>query len=239
MSEWLSGKHAVAGALRGGRRAVHEVLFRPATPGIEEIERLAAAAGVPCRAAVEDLRELGAQGVAARCGGYRYLGEADLPEPQGQNDLVVVLDQIQDPQNLGAMVRTSEAAGARAVCIPERRAAQVTPAVVRAAAGATELLPVHRVVNIARCLGRLKKLGYWTVGLAPEAPAGWTEVDYRGPIAVVIGAEGDGIRPLVGRECDFMVRLPMRGRVESLNASAALAAIVYEVVRQQESGTPS
>lgn len=236
MSEWLSGKHAVSGALRGDRRTVHEVLFRPGAQGTAEIERLAAAAGVPCRAAGEDVRELGAQGIAARCGGYRYLGEADLPAPQGAHDLVVVLDQIQDPQNLGAMVRSAEAAGARAVCIPERRAAQVTPAVVRAAAGATELVPVHRVVNVARCLARLKKLGYWSVGLAPGAPSSWTEVDYSGAVAVVIGAEGDGIRPLVARECDFMVRLPMRGRVESLNASAALAAILYEVVRQQGGG---
>jgi 23S rRNA (guanosine2251-2'-O)-methyltransferase len=233
VSEWISGKHAVAGVLRGDRRTVHEVLYRPGAAGLEEIESLAAASGIPCRESKDEVRELGAQGIAARCGGYRYMAEADLPAPRGEHGLVVVLDQIQDPQNLGAMVRTAESAGARAVCIPERRAAQISPAVVRASAGATELVPVHRVVNVARCLSLLKKLGYWTVGLAPDGASAWNEVDYTGAVAVVIGAEGDGIRPLVAKQCDFMVRLPMRGRVESLNASAALAAILYEVVRQQ------
>lgn len=233
MSEWLSGKHAVAGALRGERRQVHEVIFAPGSPGVDEILALAEASAVTTRAAGDEVRDLGAQGVAARCGGYRYRGETDLPDGADGQALVVVLDQIQDPQNLGAMVRTAEAAGACAVCIPERRAAQVTPAVVRASAGATELVPIHRVVNIARTLGRLKKQGYWTVGLAPDSGTVWDQVDYRGAVAVVIGAEGDGIRPLVARQCDFMVELPMRGRVESLNASAALAAMLYEIVRQQ------
>jgi len=233
LSEWLSGKHAVAGALRGERRQVHEVIFAPGSPGVDEILVLAEASAVTTRAAGDEVRDLGAQGVAARCGGYRYRGETDLPDGADGQALVVVLDQIQDPQNLGAMVRTAEAAGACAVCIPERRAAQVTPAVVRASAGATELVPIHRVVNIARTLGRLKKQGYWTVGLAPDSGTVWDQVDYRGAVAVVIGAEGDGIRPLVARQCDFMVELPMRGRVESLNASAALAAMLYEIVRQQ------
>jgi 23S rRNA (guanosine2251-2'-O)-methyltransferase len=233
MSEWLAGKHAVAAALRGDRRRVHEILARPGSPGLDSIRALAEAASVPLSMTQADSRELHGTGVAARCDGYRYGGESDLPAPVGGVGLVVVLDQIQDPQNLGAMVRTAEAAGATAVCIPERRAAQVTPAAVRASAGATELLPIHRVVNVARTLNRLQDSGYWTVGLVPEATTSWAAVDYSGAIAVVIGAEGDGVRPLVAKQCDFLVGLPMRGRVESLNASAALAAVLYEAVRQQ------
>ena len=195
-------------------------------------------AGVPVREI--GARELGgvAPGatIAARCSAFRYRDEVDLPAADSQlPGLVIVLDGIQDPQNLGAIVRTAEAAGAAALCIPARRAAQVTPAVVRASAGATEHLPVYRVTNITRTLDRLKSLGYWTVGLSADATMRWDGLDYQQAVALVVGAEGQGLRRLVAASCDHLVALWMGGRVQSLNASAAFAAVVYEVVRQQQS----
>lgn len=238
MSEWLVGKHVVSAALRGDARTVHEVWLRRGArvDEIEEIGSLAHGRGV----AVSEVdpermpRAAGRGGaVAARCGPFRYRDESQLPAPGDGEPLIVVLDRIQDPQNLGAMIRTAEAAGADALCIATRRAAEVTPAVVRASAGASEYLPIHRVGNMARTLGLLRDLGYWSVGLALGGAESWCEVDYRGPIALVVGAEGEGLRRLVAESCDHLVSLPMTGRVESLNASAAFAATVYELVRQR------
>lgn len=239
MTEWLRGRHSVEEALAGSARDVLEVLVRG---GVREaaggrIEALARAQGVSIGIAARDaLDELDLDGasVVACCSSFRYRGEHDLPPGDGDR-LIVVLDSIQDPQNLGAIIRTAEVVGADALCIAERRSAQVTPAVVRASAGATEHLPIHRVVNIARLLGRLRKTGYWSVGLAPEGGEAWDQVDYRGPIALVVGAEGTGLRRLVAHQCDHLVALPVRGKVESLNASAAFAAVAFEVQRQRGS----
>ncbi len=237
MTEWLRGRHAVEEALAGAARDVFEVLVRKGVRGAAgvRIEALAGEQGIGIAVANrDDFARLDLEGatVAARCSAFRYRHEHDLPSGEG-NRLVVVLDSIQDPQNLGAIIRTAEVVGADALCIAERRAAQVTPAVVRAAAGATEHLPIYRVVNIARLLGRLRKMGYWSVGLAPEGGERWDQVDYRGPIALVVGAEGAGLRRLVAHECDHLVALPVCGKVESLNASAAFAAVAFEVRRQR------
>ncbi len=241
MAEWLIGRHAVAEALAGSARCVHEVwtLAGRRSAAIDEVHNRALVAGVAVRGI--EARELGgvAAGatIAARCSAFQYRAEADLPAANpAVPALVVVLDGIQDPQNLGAIVRTAEAAGAVALCIPTRRAAQVTPAVVRASAGATEHLPVHRVTNIARTLERLKSLGYWVVGLATAGATQWDQMDYKRAVALVVGAEGRGLRRLVADRCDHLVTLQMRGRVQSLNASAAFAAVAFEVVRQQQTG---
>ena len=237
MTEWLVGRHSVEEALAGSARNVLEVLVRKGVRAAagDRIEALARTQGVPVRVAGRgtlDETELDGAGVGALCSSFRYRNENDLP--RGESDrLVIVLDSIQDPQNLGAIIRTAEVVGADALCIAERRAAQITPAVVRASAGATEHLPIYRVVNIARLLGRLRKTGYWSVGLAPEGGEAWDHVDYRGPIALVVGAEGAGLRRLVAHECDHLVALPVRGKVESLNASAAFAAVAFEVRRQR------
>jgi 23S rRNA (guanosine2251-2'-O)-methyltransferase len=238
MTEWLYGRHAVEEALRGSARKVHEVIVRAggrdAANGdvADTARRYNVATTAVGRDAFDDVTPPGTS-VAARCSEFRYRAERDLP-PGVDDSLVVVLDSIQDPQNLGAIIRTAEVAGAHALVIPERRAAQITPAVVKASAGATEHLPVHRVVNIARTLGSLRQSGYWTVGLAPEGDEAWDQVDYRGPIALVVGAEGKGLRRLVAHECDHLVALPVRGRVESLNASAAFAAVAFELQRQRQ-----
>ncbi len=241
MAEWLIGRHAVVEALAGSARRVHEVwtLAGRRSAAIDEVRNRAQVAGVAVRGI--EARELGgvAPGatIAARCSAFRYRDEADLPAAAPSvPSLVVVLDGIQDPQNLGAIVRTAEAAGTVALCIPTRRAAQVTPAVVRASAGATEHLPVHRVTNIAQALEHLKSLGYWVVGLAASGATQWDQIDYQRAVALVVGAEGRGLRRLVADRCDHLVTLPMRGRVQSLNASAAFATVAFEVVRQQQAG---
>jgi len=171
---------------------------------------------------------------AARADPYRYR-EDDLPDadPDAVPCISVVLDHVKDPQNLGAIIRTAEAVGCRALCIPRARAASVTPAVVRAAAGATEHLPIYRLANVARTVQLLKERGWWMVGLDAGGADDWDRVDYRGCTGLVLGEEGSGLHRLVRERCDFRVALPMVGAVASLNVSAAFAAVAYEVLRQQ------
>jgi 23S rRNA (guanosine2251-2'-O)-methyltransferase len=172
------------------------------------------------------------QGFAATVGPYAYADPDEilaLPDP-----LVVVLDEIQDPQNLGAICRTAEAAGVAGVVIPERRAATVTPAVCRASAGAVEHLRVACVRNLADFLADAKERGCWVYGAAQDAPQRYDQPDYRGGVVLVLGAEGKGLRPRVAAACDALIALPMRGRVGSLNVSAAAAALVYGILQTKE-----
>lgn len=246
MSEWLGGRRVVAEVLRGSNRDVLEVLVEEG-PHSEPLERIVEAAGkrsVEVRrvdsATLEEMGLPDAHRVAARCGPFRYQSEADLPAAeQGGSAILVVLDHLEDPQNVGAVLRSAEVAGCIGACIPKRRAAQITPAVVRASAGASEHLPVFEIGNVARTLDRLKDRGYWTVALDGDSPQRWDEVDYRGHIVLVVGAEGRGVHRLVREKCDFRVSLPVVGNVDSLNASAAFAAVLYEVVRQQTGGNPA
>jgi 23S rRNA (guanosine2251-2'-O)-methyltransferase len=147
--------------------------------------------------------------------------------------LLVLLDEVEDPRNLGAVVRTAEAAGAHGLIIPERRAAGLTPTVAKASAGATALLPVARVVNLGRAMEEVKEAGLWVFGLDTEGKEVYWEADFRQPVALIAGAEGKGLRQKVKEACDHLVRIPMRGRVGSLNVSAAMAVVLYEVVRQR------
>ncbi|MBI5478694.1 MAG: 23S rRNA (guanosine(2251)-2'-O)-methyltransferase RlmB [Deltaproteobacteria bacterium] len=182
------------------------------------------------------------QGVCAVVGEYPYVEPEDLLEvarARGEAPLLVVLDGVQDPQNLGALVRTAHVLGAHGLVIPQDRASPVTPAVVRASAGATEHVKVARVVNLARALDTLKQAGLWIAGgVAEEGSAPW-EVDLTAPTALVVGAEGKGIRPLVLRQCDFLARIPMLGRVASLNVSVAGALLLYEALRQRLGARPA
>ena len=144
-----------------------------------------------------------------------------------------MLDEVQDPQNLGAIVRTAEAADAAGLVMPRDRAVAVTPAAVRASAGATEHLAIGRVTNLASFLAWAKRQGLWVAGATAEGERELFAADLTGPLALVIGSEGRGLRPLTTRHCDFLVRIPMRGRVGSLNASAAAAICIYETLRQR------
>jgi 23S rRNA (guanosine2251-2'-O)-methyltransferase len=238
--ELITGRRAVVEALRAGR--VREVLVAVGardTQGLRAVREAARAAKVPVRATergeldrlADDHRGVVARTLANRAAGSQ-MGERDLATfPFGPDALVVVLDGIADPQNLGAAARTAEAAGAAALVTRARRAAGVTPAAVRASAGALEHLPHAVVANIARALARLQEVGFSVVGLDESASRTvFDESCPNGRVAVVIGSEGLGMSRLVRERCDLLVALPVRGRVGSLNASAALAAALYGFV---------
>jgi 23S rRNA (guanosine2251-2'-O)-methyltransferase len=174
------------------------------------------------------------QGVVAVTSAKQYNDLDDLVEAKrGQYSLLVVLDGVEDPHNLGAVIRTADASGADGVIIPERRAASVTALVAKASAGASEHLPVAKVTNIARTLEELKAKNIWTVGLDERGPQSYDSLDYNMDCAIVLGAEGKGIHQLVARKCDFLVSIPMLGKVPSLNVSVAAGVMLYEIVRQR------
>ena len=171
------------------------------------------------------------QGVCADVSEFEYAGPDGLLA--AEDSLVLCLDQVQDPQNLGAACRVAEAAGLAGVVIPERRAAPVTAAVCRASAGAVEHLAVARVGNVADWLARAKEVGAWVYGADAEADTPYDSPDYRGRVVLVLGSEGRGLRPRVRAACDAVVALPQRGRVGSLNVSAAAAALVYGILQRR------
>ncbi len=215
--DFIYGRRPVAEAERG-RRRVHRVWRAPETPA-EELERLC---GSPEH-----------QGVVAEVDPYPYADPTSLFETDDWQGLVLALDQIQDPQNLGAVCRAAEVAGAGGVVILERRAASVTPAACKASAGAVEHLLVARVRNLADWLADAKESGAWIYGAVAEAPKRYTELDWVGRAVLVLGSEGKGIRTRVASRCDELVSIPTRGRVGSLNVSVAAAVILFEAVRQR------
>jgi 23S rRNA (guanosine2251-2'-O)-methyltransferase len=244
----LFGRNAVLEALRAGR-AIRRVMVAESAHG-EAIDRLADAArarGVQIDAVDRQrLDEIGRgvnhQGVVARVAPFRYATVEEIVEAMHRSaspPLVLVLDTLQDPQNFGSLLRTAAAVGAHGAIIPEHRAVEVTPAVARVSAGATEHLPIARVGNLVRALAILKEAGLWVVGLDARAETPHVEADLSGPLAIVVGGEDRGLRPLVRRSCDFLVRLPMPGPVESLNAAVAGSIILYEVLRRRESASPA
>ena len=174
------------------------------------------------------------QGVVAVTSAKQYSDLDDvLGAKRGQHSLVVVLDGVEDPHNLGAILRTADAAGADGIVIPERRAASVTGTVTKASAGASEHLPIAKVTNIARTVEELKERNIWTVGLDERGSQTYDALDYNMDCALVLGAEGKGLHDLVKRKCDFLVSIPMLGKVSSLNVSVAAAVVLYEIVRQR------
>jgi 23S rRNA (guanosine2251-2'-O)-methyltransferase len=240
----LTGIHAVREALDAGR-ALDRVIIAKGRHGdrIEELVALAKERGVPVR--FEDRQQVGRlagtpqhQGVVALAAAKHSLSleellrrDANVP-PTAK--LLVVLDGVEDPHNLGAVMRSALAAGAGGVILPERRATGLNDTVARAAAGAMEHLPVARVVNIARAMEELKDAGYWLVGLDERAKQKYTEVDLTGAIALVLGAEGEGLHDLVRKRCDFLVSIPTTGPIRSLNVSVSAGIVLFEVVRQRQ-----
>lgn len=208
-----------------------------------ELERLAKALGASVRHAQRArLDKLSGtdrhQGVVAVVADFRYSELQELlaaAAAAGQPPLLVVLDGVEDPHNLGAIIRSAQALGAHGVVIPRDRAVGVTPVVAKASAGAIERCKVARVTNIARSLEELKAAGVWTVALAADGERTLEGVELQGAIAIVLGSEGEGVRPLVKRSCDFVARIPMKGGFESLNVSATAAVALYEAARQRAS----
>src|SRR5215472_9051225 len=176
------------------------------------------------------------QGVVAVTSAKQYNDLADvIASKRGEFSLLVILDGVEDPHNLGAILRTADAAGANGVVIPERRSAAVSGTVTKASAGASEHLPIARVTNISRTVEELKENNIWTVGLDERATQTYDSVDYNMDTALVLGGEGKGLHDLVKRKCDFLVSIPMLGKVPSLNVSVAAAVVLYEIVRQRRS----
>lgn len=233
----IHGIHPVLEALRSGTaREVH--LVRRAEGRLAEVEHLAVAQGVRVvRTSPEALAALTGvsqhQGAAARIDVHRRRWTLRDLTDGGAAPLIIVLDGIEDPQNVGAIVRTADAAGVTGIVRQDRRSAALGAAAVKASAGALAHARVVDVVNIARAMEELKSRGVWMVGLAGDGGHAYDAVDYRPPTAVVLGSEGEGLRRLVREHCDFLVRIPMLGQVSSLNVSVAAGVVVYEAVRQR------
>jgi 23S rRNA (guanosine2251-2'-O)-methyltransferase len=187
------------------------------------------------RTELDEMAGTGAhQGVVAVTGAKQYNDLADvIAAKRAQYSLIVVLDGVEDPHNLGAILRTADSAGANGIVIPERRAAAVTGTVTKVSAGASEHMPIAKVTNIARSIEELKAENIWTVGLDERAPQTYDALDYNMDCALVMGGEGKGLHDLVKRKCDFLVSIPMLGKVPSLNVSVAAAVVLYEIVRQR------
>ena len=234
----LSGIHPVVEALRASN-PLERILIAQGAGGarLQEIIDLARRAGVPVRfeprAALERLAGTSAhQGIVALGAARKY---AEL-ESVAERDLLVVLDGVEDPHNLGAIVRTAHAAGAGAVIIPERRAASLTDVVAKAAAGALEHLPVARVTNVNRTLEDLKRRGHWIYGIDERGTEAYDQVDYAARSVMVLGGEGKGLHEQVRNHCDLLVRIPMAGKISSLNVSVAAGVVLFEWRRQRKSG---
>jgi len=236
----LSGIHPVAEALKTGRPLERLVVAQGAGgPRLQEIIDLARRASVAVRfeprSALDRLAGSAAhQGVVAVTSAKQYSDVDDvIGAKRGKYSFLLVLDGVEDPHNLGALLRTADAAGADGVIIPERRAAGVTGTVTKASAGASEHLPIAKVTNIARTVEELKERNIWTVGLDERAKQTYNELDYNMDCALVLGTEGKGLHDLVRKKCDFLVSIPMLGKVPSLNVSVAGAVVMYEAVRQR------
>ncbi|HYM10987.1 MAG TPA: 23S rRNA (guanosine(2251)-2'-O)-methyltransferase RlmB [Bryobacterales bacterium] len=235
----LIGVHAVAEALQAGRAIEHVLVARGAgNARLQQIIDHCRRDGVPLRfeprAALDRAAQSSAhQGVVAFAAAHRYRELEDVVPPGSA--LLVLLDGVEDPHNLGAIIRTAYAAGAGAVVIPERRAAGLTETVAKAAAGALEYLPVARVPNLNRALEFLKEKEYWIFGLDERAERSYDQADYRGRAAIVLGGEGKGLHQQVARHCDFLVKIPVAGRIASLNVSVAAGIVLFEALQQRRS----
>ena len=247
----LYGVLPVLEALRAGSRHFERITIAEGAheSRLHELIELARGAGVPVRRAPRaELQRLAAganhQGVVAAVSAAAYADANELLEKltaraaSGDPPLAVVLDGVEDPRNLGAIIRTAECAGADGLFIPERRAAGLTETVAKAAAGALEYLPVARAQNVARLVEDLKGRGIWTVGTDADANIDYTDWDWTQPCALLFGGEGAGLRRLVRERCDALVRIPLRGRIGSLNVSVAAGIVLYEALRQRTLARP-
>lgn len=231
MSRILTGVHPVREALRA-RRALDKILVAKGTAGprIQEIIDLARERGVPVRFETRETLERAAKGSTHQ--GVIGFGAArsyvEIDRVIAGSKLLVILDGVEDPHNLGAIIRTAHAAGANALVVPERRAAPLTETVDRAAAGALEYLPVARVVNVAQTLEKLKEQGFWIYGLDERGSELYDRTSYNAPTAIVLGGEGKGLHQNVQKHCDVLVRIPMAGAVSSLNVSVAAGIVLFE-----------
>lgn len=232
-TSWLFGHHAVTSALENPRRQLIELLVvdKNLQRYRQLADRLAVRVRVVSRDQLDRMTQQPHQGVALQVKGS---GSAETRlEDLFNSKLIVALDQVTDPHNVGAVLRSANAMGAGAVLVTERRSATDSPIIAKAAAGAMEDTPLVVVANLAQSLERLQKEGFWSVGLAGEATQELSSIDLTGKIVLVMGSEGEGLRRLVREKCDYLAKLPMVGTVESLNVSVATGISLYEVTRQR------
>lgn len=239
--ELLYGLHAVREALRAGTRPLRRILVLRIDRQFSDLVQLAKSKRIPVhiepQAALDRLVPAGKhQGIIAFVAAKSYSSTEEILERArvlGEAPLLIILDGVEDPHNLGAVLRTAETAGVHGVIVPERRAVGLTSVVAKVSAGALDHMLVARVVNLSRLIEELKAAGVWVYAVEPTAPTSYTAMDLTGPVALVLGGEGEGIRPGVLKECDARISIPMKGKVESLNVSAAVAVTVFEAVRQR------
>lgn len=241
-TDFLSGRNPVLEALRSGRPISKIYISAGEHQGsIREIIALAKEKEIPVQtteAAKLEAMSLGVrnQGVVAMVSPVPYSSVDEmvaLAESRNEKPCLILLDQLKDPQNLGAVLRTVDAAGAHGVLIPQRRSCQLSAAVAKASAGAIEYVKVAQIGNVAQTLADLKKQGFWVIGTDPGQGLSYYDVDLTGPVVIVIGDEGEGMARLTRERCDSLVQIPMRGKVQSLNASVAGAILLYEMIRQR------
>jgi 23S rRNA (guanosine2251-2'-O)-methyltransferase len=242
MNNIIIGRQPVLEALKS-RQPIEKILILHGISGghIDQAKQLARRLAIPVKETdKEQFAELvgntQAQGIIAIIDSYHYVEIEDIlaiAQKKDEPPFILVLDEIEDPHNLGALIRSAECAGIHGVIIPLHNAASVNSTVVKTSAGATAHLPIARVTNIAQTLDELKKAGVWIVGTEMESDKLYYEHDYRGSLAIVVGNEGKGIRRLVKEKCDFLVNIPMHGNIESLNASVAGALVMFEAAKER------
>lgn len=240
--ELIGGRNSVIEALRSGR-SLNKLFVQDGIKGgsIGEIIALAIESGVPIDyVKIEKLNQLAEglrhQGVAAMVAPVRFYDLDEVlaaAQAKGEDPFLVLLDELQDPQNVGAIIRTADAAGVHGVLMPKRRSCPLNAVVAKVSAGAVEYVPVVSIGNIAQTIEELKKKGLWVIGADMDGEVDYFSGNLKGPIVLVIGAEGKGLGRLVREKCDLLVKIPMRGGVSSLNASAAVAILLFEIVRQR------
>jgi 23S rRNA (guanosine2251-2'-O)-methyltransferase len=247
MSDIIAGRNPVLEALNAGRPINKVIIDRNAHHNIvEEIIKKARTARIPVdfvdKHALDRLApDTGHQGIIAYASSKDYIdldSLAAISREKNEAPFYLVLDGIEDPQNLGAILRTAEAAGVHGVIVRSHRAVGLTPSVAKASAGAIEYIPVARVTNISQAVELLKKQGVWVVGIDMTGKTNYTGVDFKLPTAIVIGGEGGGLSDLVRKRCDVVASIPMKGKIGSLNASVAAAVIVFEALKQREPAKP-
>ncbi len=242
-SHLIAGRNPVMEALKAGA-SIEKIMILFGVKGnvIEKIRAIAREKNIPCvetdKQKFRDFAgEADAQGVVALLGTKKYSEIEDLlaiARELKQKPFLLILDEIEDPQNLGAMIRTAECAGVHGVIIPKHHAASVNRTVSKASAGATEHMAIAKVTNLVSTMEQLKEAGLWMIGTDMDGGKSYDQFDYSIPLALIIGSEGSGMRRLVKEKCDFLIRIPMFGKIQSLNASVAAALVMYEVVRNRK-----
>lgn len=236
----IEGRNPVTEAIKSGRE-IDKLLVSAKEGSIKKIVAMAKERGIVVqevvRTKLDELSETGAhQGVIALVAAHNYATVEDIlarAEEKGESPFVILLDEITDPHNLGSILRTANAVGAHGVIIPKRRSVGLSSVVAKTSAGALEYTPVARVTNLAQTIDFLKEKGVWFYATHQDATQSYTEVDLKGGIGIVIGSEGNGVSRIVAEKCDFLISIPMKGEINSLNASVAAGVVMYEALRQR------